>query len=156
MTSPNVFFISSKLWFSKLLGGRGLKGQKMAQNNKKFCLTLDLRNCTSYDCGFWYTCVKWYLQQIFSFFQKSDFSGFSKFINKCQKEILRCAPPSSHVCDFFVKLWLILSQLELSRTELPKCTPNILMENCDYTICPVLSILFIWPRLGSLKSLSLS
>ena len=36
----------------------------------------------------------------FSFFQKSDFSGFSKFINKCQKEILRCAPPSSHVCDF--------------------------------------------------------
>ena len=25
---------------------------------------------------------------------------FFKFINKCQKEILRCAPPSSHVCDF--------------------------------------------------------
>ena len=23
-----------------------------------------------------------------------------KFINKCQKEILRCAPPFSHVCDF--------------------------------------------------------
>ena len=23
-----------------------------------------------------------------------------KFINECQKEILRCAPPSSHVCDF--------------------------------------------------------
>ena len=112
--------------------GEGLKRQKMAQNDKKFCLTLYLRNCTSYDCGFWYTCVKWwYLQQFFSFFQKSDFSGFSKFINKCQKIILRCAPPSSHVCDFFVKLWLILSQLELSRTELPKCTPNILMENCD-------------------------
>ena len=28
------------------------------------------------------------------------FSGFSKFINKCQKEFLSCAPPSSHVCDF--------------------------------------------------------
>ena len=28
---------------------------------------------------------------------------FSKFINKCQKEILRCAPPSSQVCDFFSK-----------------------------------------------------
>ena len=26
---------------------------------------------------------------------------FFKFINKCQTEILRCAPPSSHVCDFF-------------------------------------------------------
>ena len=36
----------------------------------------------------------------FHFFQHSDFSGFSNFINKCQKEILRCAPPSSRVCDF--------------------------------------------------------
>ena len=44
---------------------------------------------------------------------------------------------------FFAKLWLILSQLELSRTKLPKCTPSILMENCDHTICPVLSILFL-------------
>ena len=25
---------------------------------------------------------------------------YFKLINKCQKEILRCAPPSSHVCDF--------------------------------------------------------
>ena len=25
---------------------------------------------------------------------------FFKFISKCQKEILRCTPPSSHVCDF--------------------------------------------------------
>ena len=25
---------------------------------------------------------------------------FFKFTNKCKKEILRCAPPSSHVCDF--------------------------------------------------------
>ena len=25
---------------------------------------------------------------------------FFKFINKYQKEILRCAPPSSHLCDF--------------------------------------------------------
>ena len=28
---------------------------------------------------------------------------FFKFINKCQKEILKCVPPSSHVCDFFDK-----------------------------------------------------
>ena len=46
----------------------------------------------------------------------------------------------SNIDFFFAKLWLILSQLELSRTELPKCTRSILMEN--YTICPVLSILF--------------
>ena len=34
------------------------------------CLTPYLRNCTSDDCGFWYTCVKWwYLQHfVFSFF----------------------------------------------------------------------------------------
>ena len=56
----------------------------------------------------WHTYVKWwYLQQFFfSFFQNSDFLGFSKFISKCQKEILRCAPPSSHVCDFFSYFYL--------------------------------------------------
>ena len=43
----------------------------------------------------------------FLFFQKSDFSGFSKFINKCQKEILRCAPLSSDVFDFF-NTWMIV------------------------------------------------
>ena len=48
MTSPNGFFISSKFWFSGLLGGRGLKGQKMGENDKKICLILYLRNCTSY------------------------------------------------------------------------------------------------------------
>ena len=54
------------------------------------------------------TCVKWwYLQQIFHFFKSLIFQGFSKFINKWQKEILRCAPPSPHRCQFFVKLWLI-------------------------------------------------
>ena len=60
---------------------------------------------------------------------------------------------------FFTKLWLILAQLELSRTKLPKYTLSILMENCDHTICPVLSILFDMiqrVRLGFLKSLSLN
>ena len=53
---------------------------------------------------------------------------------------------SSKYWFFFAKLWLILAQLELSRTKLPKCTPIILMENCDHTICPVLSFFFfIWP-----------
>ena len=82
-------------------GGGEVTGQKMAQNDIKFCLTLYLSNCTSYECVFWYTCVKWYLQQSFLFFQKSDFSGFSKFISEWQKEIVRCAQPSSHLCNFY-------------------------------------------------------
>ena len=98
-----MLFIFSKFCFSGLLGGWRVKGKKWPKMRKKFCLTPYLRNSTSYDCGFWYTCVKWwYLQQLFCFhvFQNSDFSGFSKFINECQKEILSCAPPSSHLCDF--------------------------------------------------------
>ena len=139
---------------------------------KKLCLTPYLRDCTSYNCGFWYTWKQWYLQQFFfSFFQNTDFQVFqSSSINDddelflwyrwptkgvyslissrgcCQrssalqisnlsrvgfepvqnlssglvewsctvvimttpqchsaKEILRCAPPSSHVCDFLKK-----------------------------------------------------
>ena len=38
--------------------------------------------------------------KFFDYF-KSDFFGFSKYINKCQKEILTCAPPSSHMCVCF-------------------------------------------------------
>ena len=42
-------------------GGKCKIWSKMAI---QICLTLYLRNCTSYDCGFWYTDVKcWYLQQ---------------------------------------------------------------------------------------------
>ena len=36
----------------------GVKGKKWPKMTKQICLTLYLRNCTSYDCGFWYTCVK--------------------------------------------------------------------------------------------------
>ena len=98
MFFPLVFLFILVLWVVK----RG--GDLKDKNGPKFCLTSYLRNCTSYDCGFWYTWLKWYLQQIFSFFPKSDFSGFSKFINKFQKKIMVCAQPFSHVCDFFVKL----------------------------------------------------
>ena len=38
--------------------------------------------------------------------------------------------------DVFVIPSLILSQLKLSRIELPKLTPSILMENCDPSVCP--------------------
>ena len=36
----------------------GIKGEKMAQNGKKFCHAPYLRNYTSYDCHFRYICVK--------------------------------------------------------------------------------------------------
>ena len=59
-------------------GGGGGKGKKWPKMTKIFvCLTPYLRNHTSYDCGFWYTCVKWwYLQQVFPFFQNSNFGVF--------------------------------------------------------------------------------
>ena len=55
--------------------------------------------------------------------------------------------------NFFVKLWLILSQLELSRTKFTKCTLSILIGNCGHTIfsCFINSF-FMWPSL-SLKNL---
>ena len=34
MASPNAFLISSKLWFSGLLGWRGLKGKKWRKMTK--------------------------------------------------------------------------------------------------------------------------
>ena len=51
-----VFFIFSKFSFFRLLVG--LKGQKMVQNDKKFCRAWYLRNHTLYDCHLCYTCVK--------------------------------------------------------------------------------------------------
>ena len=42
---------------------------------------------------------------------------------------------------FFVKLWLILSKSELSRTELPKCSPSILMKNCHLS-CFISSFIY--------------
>ena len=76
MTSRDAFFIFLKFWFSWLLRGKNSKTwSKMTKNY--VCLTSYLGNCTSYNCGFWYTCIKWwYLQHFFSFFQNTDISGF--------------------------------------------------------------------------------
>ena len=60
---------------------------------------------------------------------------------------------------FFVIFSLFLSQLELSIIELPKLTPNILMENCDHSIFPGWSILFLYApahKARLLKNLSSS
>ena len=54
--SPGVFFIFSKFWFFRLLGGsKGKKWPKMTKNS--VCRVLYLRNHTSYDLHLWYTCV---------------------------------------------------------------------------------------------------
>ena len=54
----------------------GVKGQKMAQIDQKFCLSHSVSQ-EPYPCTvFWYTCVTWYLQQVFSFFQNADFWVF--------------------------------------------------------------------------------
>ena len=86
--------------------------------NYQFQYVLYLRNCRSYHQDFDYD-----IYRCFSLFLKKNSTllivkllcfllahfkrflnnfFFFKFINKYQKEILRCAPPSSHVCDFFV------------------------------------------------------
>ena len=69
MTSPDAFFIFYfnfdflSCWKVKMVKS-GPKWQK----KNSFCLTPCLRNCTSYDCSFWYTCVKWWYLQHFFFF----------------------------------------------------------------------------------------
>ena len=72
-------------WFFWVV--RGVKVQKMAQNNKKSCSYL--RNCTLYDlCHLWYTCVKWYLQEFFQIFKILVFcvvTGLPKKSPKWQK-----------------------------------------------------------------------
>ena len=61
-----------------------------------------LRKYISYDCHLWCKCVKWWIICFLFAHFNSFFSNylFFKFINKCQKEILRCVPPSSHMRDF--------------------------------------------------------
>ena len=48
-------------------------------------------------------------------------------------------PKESHSVsdiDFFITPSFNLSELELLRIELTKLSPNILMKNCDHSICP--------------------
>ena len=58
-----------------------------------------LRNCTSVVSGT-HVSNDNISSNFFFIFSKFCFFGFSKFTNKCQKQIMRCAPPSSHLCDF--------------------------------------------------------
>ena len=64
---PGVFFLIFQNFDFLLLGGsKGKKWPIMIKNSVRHALYL--RNHTSYECEFCYTCVKWwYLQMFFSF-----------------------------------------------------------------------------------------
>ena len=84
--SPGIIFF--KILIFGIIRGVGGGGCKRAKNGPKWqkkivCLTPYLRNCTSYDCKFWCTCVKWsYLQHIFSFFKILILGGFREIKGK--------------------------------------------------------------------------
>ena len=70
-----IFFSILKFWFSRLPGcWKCKKWPKMTKNSA--CLTPNLRNHTSYDCGFWYTCKMMISPANFFIFQNFDFGVF--------------------------------------------------------------------------------
>ena len=81
MISPDAFFIFSKFWFLSVV-----RGQKMAQNDKRFCLShsVSQKPYIIY-CGFWYTCKIMISQQFFHFFKILIFQVFSRGGVKGQK-----------------------------------------------------------------------
>ena len=64
MTSSYAFSFFQNFDF---LGCLGVKRPKNGPKGQNLSVSLCLRNHTSNDCGFWYTCVKWYLQQFLIF-----------------------------------------------------------------------------------------
>ena len=97
-----LFSFFSKFCFSGLLGGGEVKVKNDPKWQKKIFLALYLRNCTSYDCGFCYTCKMMISPAIFfPFFKILIFWVFQSSSINARKEMLRCVPPSSHMCDFF-------------------------------------------------------
>ena len=79
MISRGIFFIFPKFWCSGLLGGwgGGVKGQKMVQNQKKFCLS---RSISQESYIIWISfmallCKMIISQGVFSVFQNFDFVG---------------------------------------------------------------------------------
>ena len=72
-----IIIILSKFWFSGSVGGEGKRAKNGSKWQNSVCLTWYIRNSTSYYCDFWYTCVKWYLLQIFWFFKILVFGVFT-------------------------------------------------------------------------------
>ena len=120
-TCVKWWYLQQIFSFLKILIFGVFKGQKDKKWPKlpiSICFALYLRNCRSYHQDFEndiYKCFSLYffkkcnivnvkiilclLAHFNSFFNNNL---FFKFINKCQQEILRYAPPSSRVCDFLL------------------------------------------------------
>ena len=99
--SPGVFF-----HYFKILIFWVVKVQKMTQNDKKISHYISQELYLIWLWFLVYMCIMMispaFFFFFFHFFKILIFQGFSKFINKCQKEILRCSPPFSHVCGFLL------------------------------------------------------
>ena len=119
MISPANFFIFQNFDFGGFLGGKRIKNDLKLPIS--VCFTLYIRNCRSYHQDIDNDIYRyWHFSLFFSkkcnivnikiiSFLLAHFNSFFnnylifRFINKCQKEILRCAPPSSHMCNFYYK-----------------------------------------------------
>ena len=71
--SSGIISIFLRFWIFGLLRGKGgVKGQKMAQDDKKNMIIIwkyKKYKYISYDCHLWYTFVKWWCLKIFHFFK---------------------------------------------------------------------------------------
>ena len=75
--SSGIFVIFFKILIFGII--RWIKGQKMTKNDKNFCQSHSVSQepyIIFIWLWFWYTWIKWCLQQFFSFFQNFDFLGF--------------------------------------------------------------------------------
>ena len=73
--SPGIFLHFFEIFVFGVISG--VKEQKMAQNDKKLCLSRSVfRNRKSYDCHFWYTWVMMISPAIVFIFSKFWFFGF--------------------------------------------------------------------------------
>ena len=126
----------------------------MGRNDLKLpisvCFTLYFRNCRSYHQGFdndIYRCFSLFLFKKYNIVNikiicfllahsNSFFNNylFSKFTNKCQKEILWCDPPCSHVCGFLfnVLLFHYLFQFVQDWSNLVAVPPPRFLRACIY------------------------
>ena len=112
MIYPDAFFLFSKFWFSMLVGegSRGYRAKNCPKWQKKL---VSLRiSGTVPDYGFWNTYITHIknnndnnskISFFFHFFKILLFCGFSKFINKCQKKILRWKGLTFFNCVWFLQ-----------------------------------------------------
>ena len=113
MSFPNYFFIFLKILVFWVVcvrvcvcgvrdGGGVYEGKKWPEMTKNLSHSVSQELYPIQLLFLVYICKIMISPAIFYFFNILIFLVFQKLINKCQKEILRCVPPASHVYDFFV------------------------------------------------------